>query len=131
MDDIILVGAGGHARSCVDVIELSGQFNIAGFVEKYDGDSQENLRYPVIGNDDDLPNLRSKYEFALVTVGQIKSAVTRVKLFAILSNLGYKLPVIVSPRSHISKYSEIGSGTIIMHDVIVNTNAKIGKKNTL
>ncbi len=34
MDKIILVGAGGHARSCIDVIELTGFYKIAGLVEK-------------------------------------------------------------------------------------------------
>lgn len=127
MDEIILIGAGGHARSCMDVIEMSGQFKIAGLVEKDKASIQENLGYPVIGTDGDLPNLRQRYEFALVTVGQIKSAKTRVKLFGMLKDLDYKLAVIVSPRSHVSKYSEIGPGTIIMHDVIVNANARIGK----
>ena len=36
MDEIILVGAGGHTRSCIDVIEISGNFKIAGLVEKKD-----------------------------------------------------------------------------------------------
>ena len=127
MDEIILVGAGGHARSCVDVIELSGHFKIAGLVEKDHTNSQENLGYPIIGTDDDLPDLRRDYEVALVTVGQIKSAATRVRLFDMLSDLKYKLPVIVSPRSHVSRHSKIGAGTIIMHDVIVNANAEIGQ----
>ena len=127
MDEIILVGAGGHARSCIDVIELSGYFKIAGLVEKDHTNSQENLGYPIIGTDDDLPDLRRDYEVALVTVGQIKSAATRVRLFDMLSDLKYKLPVIVSPRSHVSRHSKIGAGTIIMHDVIVNANAEIGQ----
>ena len=41
MDEIILVGAGGHARSCIDVIELSGQYKIAGLVEKDKKNGQE------------------------------------------------------------------------------------------
>ena len=127
MDEIILVGAGGHARSCVDVIELSGHFKIAGLVEKDHTNSQENLGYPIIGTDDDLLDLRRDYEVALVTVGQIKSAATRVRLFDMLNDLKYKLPVIVSPRSHVSPHCKIGASTIIMHDVIVNANAKVGK----
>tara|TARA_B100001750_G_C15377957_1_gene530866 strand:- start:51 stop:662 length:612 start_codon:yes stop_codon:yes gene_type:complete len=127
MDEIILLGAGGHARSCMDVIELSGKFKIAGLVEKEESNSEENLVYPIIGNDNDLPDLRKKYGYALITVGQIKSTATRIRLFEILKNLEYKLPVIVSPRSHISQYSKIGVGTIIMHDVIVNANSEIGQ----
>ena len=127
MDEIILVGAGGHARSCIDVIELSGYFKIAGLVEKDHTNSQENLGYPIIGTDDDLPDLRRNYEVALVTVGQIKSAETRMRLFDLLLELDYKLLVIVSPRAHVSPHSRVGAGTIVMHDAIVNANAVIGK----
>jgi len=127
MDEIILVGAGGHARSCMDVIELSGQFKIAGLVEKDNAAGQENLVYPVIGTDDDLPSLRQKYRYALVTVGQIKSPKPRKKLYDLVKKLDFKLPVIKSLLSYVSKHANIGEGTIIMHGAIVNANAKIGK----
>jgi len=127
VDEIILIGAGGHARACIDVIELAGQYKIAGLVEKDESNCEENLGYPIIGTDEDLRNLRKKYQYALITVGQIKLAATRVQLFDMLNDLKYKLPVIVSPRAHLSQHSEVGDGTIIMHDVIVNANAKIGR----
>ena len=127
MDNILLIGAGGHARSCIDVIELAGQYKIVGLVEKDESNSKRNLGYPIVGTDEDLPNLRKKYQYAVITVGQIKSAAIRVQLFNMLKDLEYKLPLIVSPRSHISRHSKIGTGTIILHDVIVNANAEIGQ----
>jgi sugar O-acyltransferase (sialic acid O-acetyltransferase NeuD family) len=127
MDETILVGAGGHARSCIDVIELSGQYKIAGLVEKDEKNRQENLGYPILGTDDDLWDLRQKYSHALVTVGQIKSPATRIRVFQGLQELDYQFPVIVSPRAYVSKHASIGDGTIIMHGAIVNANAKIGK----
>tara|TARA_B100001123_G_C15168893_1_gene970532 strand:+ start:445 stop:1044 length:600 start_codon:yes stop_codon:yes gene_type:complete len=127
MNKIILIGAGGHARSCIDIIELSGKFRIVGLVERDNAVIQENLGYPIIGSDKDLQILRQKYEYALVTVGQIKSPVTRIKIFQQLQKLEFKLPVIQSPRAYVSKHSKIGNGTIISHDVIVNANVKIGE----
>ncbi len=126
MNDIILIGAGGHARSCIDIIEMAGQYKIAGLIEKDGLESEENLGYPIIGNDRDLPDLRKKYQFALITVGQIKSSKPRVRLFKVLTALDYKLPVIISPKSYVSKHSELGLGTIVMHNVIVNAQSKIG-----
>jgi len=127
MDEIILVGAGGHAQSCMDVIELTGLHKIMGLVEKDDAQRQESLGYPVIGTDDDLLDLRKKYEYALITVGQIKSAATRIRLFQRLQGLHYHLPVIVSPKAYVSKHAQIGEGSIVMHSAIVNANAKVGK----
>ena len=68
MDEIILIGSGGHARSCIDVIESTGFYQIAGLVEKSVIQTAENLGYPVIGTDDDLPELRKKYKNALIKV---------------------------------------------------------------
>ena len=126
MNKIILLGSGGHAQSCIDVIESTNQYEVGGFVTDEDK-SKSNLRYPVLGTDDDLENLRKKYKFALVTVGQIKSPSLRIKLFNRLKELNYKLPRIISPQSYISNNSHIGEGTIILHGAIINTNVKVGK----
>ena len=126
MDDIIIVGAGGHARASIDVIEMSGQFKVVGFVEKDGVSNQKNLRYPVIGMDKDLPNLRQKYANALIAIGQIKSPKFRIKLYQLLKELDFIMPIIISPNAYVSKYAQIGEGSIIMHGVIVNANAKIG-----
>ena len=126
MDKIILIGAGGHARACIDVIEKEGQFRIAGLVEKDESTTAKNIGYPVIGVDDDLETLRKKYTYALVTVGQIKSPETRIKIYKMLKALKYQLPIVISPSAYISKHAEIGEGTIIMHGAIVNAVARIG-----
>ena len=47
MDEIILVGAGGHARSCIDVIEQHGCFTVAGLVENDELINEDVLGYPI------------------------------------------------------------------------------------
>ena len=126
MDKIILIGAGGHARACIDVIEQEGQFRIAGFVEKDESTATNSIGYPVIGLDNDLEQLRSIYRYALVTVGQIKSPETRIKIYKMLNALEYQLPVVISPSAYMSKHAEIDEGTIIMHGAIVNASVRIG-----
>lgn len=126
MDEIILFGAGGHAVACVDVIELSGKFTVAGFIEKSETNIQSTLGYPVLGTDDDLQSLRGKYSHALIAVGQIQSVAIRVRLFQALQQMDYMLPVIVSPKAYVSKHAQIGAGTIVMHGAIINANARVG-----
>ena len=126
MDKILLIGAGGHARSCIDVLEEENQFEIAGLVEKDESIINANLGYPIIGTNDNLDNLRKNYDYALVTVGQIKSPAIRVKLYQLLKELDFTLPAIISPKAYVSKHAQIGEGTIVMHGAIVNANAKIG-----
>ena len=127
MNEIILLGAGGHARSCIDVIEVMDKFKVAGLIERDDITSQKIIGYPIIGTNDNLLELRKEYNFAFISIGQLKSAGTRIKLFQLLKEIGYILPIIISPRAYVSKHAQIGEGTIIMHDAIVNANARIGK----
>ena len=126
MDKILLIGAGGHARSCIDVLEEENQFEIAGLIEKGERISNNSLGYSVIGTDDDLKVLRKHYKNAIITVGQIKSPKIRIKLYQLLKELDFTLPVIVSPHAYVSKHAQIGEGSIIMHGVIINANAIIG-----
>ena len=127
MQDILLIGGGGHCKSVIDVIELENKYNIVGIIDKKELISQDVLGYKVIGCDEDLPKLFQKYKYALVTIGQIKSNSLRVKLFNTLKDIGYILPIIISPLAYISKHSKIEEGTVIMHQALINANAKIGK----
>jgi sugar O-acyltransferase (sialic acid O-acetyltransferase NeuD family) len=123
---LILIGGGGHCRSCIDVIEAEGIYNIEGIVKQTDGNSESVLGYKVLGDDEDLPKLIKKHPNALITVGQIKSAELRLKLFEKVRRLGFALPTIISPRAYVSKNAILGIGTIVMHDALVNSGAKIG-----
>lgn len=123
---IILVGAGGHARSCIDVIEEIGYYKIAGLigVQKEVGDRF--MGYKILGTDADLPTLSKIYKHAIITVGQIKTPDVRKKLFTKVNTNGFDLPSIVSPLSHVARHADLGRGTFVMHGVIINANAKIG-----
>jgi FlaA1/EpsC-like NDP-sugar epimerase len=72
MLDIILIGAGGHAASCIDVIESDGRFRIAGLVGTDKELHQRLCGYEIIATDRDLQALAKEYPFALIAVGQIK-----------------------------------------------------------
>lgn len=123
--NLILIGGGGHCVACIDVIEQGGKFEIAGIVDRDTG-SKKLLGYPILGGDDDLRELHSSYDYALITIGQIKSPVTRTRLFEYAKSLGFILPTIISPRAYVSKHAFIGEGTIIMHDALVNSRVTVG-----
>lgn len=122
---LILIGGGGHCASCIDVIEQEDKFEIAGIVDN-DSGRESLLGYPIVGSDDDLRKLRSEYDYALITVGQIKSPVIRIRLVEYAKSLGFVFPTIISPRAYVSRHALIGEGTIVMHDALVNSRATIG-----
>lgn len=122
---LILIGGGGHCAACIDVIEQEDKFAIAGIVDKA-ASSDGLLGYPILGSDDDLRELRSSCDYALITIGQIKSPSARIRLFEYAKSLGFILPTIISPRAYFSRHALIGEGTIIMHDALINSRATIG-----
>ena len=127
MNKILLIGAGGHCKSCIDVIEQQGLYQIAGIIDKDITNETTILGYPVIGTDEDLDDLRQVYEYAFVTVGQIKRPELKVKLFNRLTELGYSTPTIISPLAYVSRHAQIGRGTIVMHHALINAGADIGE----
>ncbi len=123
---IILLGAGGHAHACMDVIERHGRYEIAGLVGMAEEVNLKSLGNFVIASDGDLHELAKTYLYALVAVGQIGSAEKRVRLYRLAVELGFELPAIVSPLAYVSRHSVIGSGSIVMHGAIVNAGARLG-----
>jgi sugar O-acyltransferase (sialic acid O-acetyltransferase NeuD family) len=124
---LILVGAGGHAHASMDVIEQHGGYQIAGLIgmpnERYD----HHLGYAVIGTDDDLPELVKTIQYALITLGQIKTPAHRIRLYERVATLGFKLPTIISPTAYVSRHATLGTGSIVMNGAIVNAGASVGK----
>ncbi len=128
---IILIGGGGHCKSCIEVVESTNKYEIAGIVDTRDKLGEEILGYKIFACDDDLEKLKEKYDYALITVGQIKSANLRKKLFSKAKEIGFELPVIVASTAYVSKHIKIGEGTIIMHQTMINANVKIGVNNII
>ena len=124
---ILLAGAGGHARACIDVIEQEGRYAIAGLVGLSSEIGTKMFGYPVLGTDADLPTLLGDYRYALVSVGQIKTPDARIRLFEQLERNGYSFPVVVSPRAYVSTHARLGAGTIVMHGAVVNAGAVVGR----
>jgi sugar O-acyltransferase (sialic acid O-acetyltransferase NeuD family) len=124
---IVLLGAGGHAHACVDVIEQEAIYQIVGLIGQPDEVGFTHFGYTVIGDDTELESISDKCDFALVAIGQIKSAQTRQKLFQRVSDAGMTLPTIVSPRAYVSPRASVGKGSIVMHGAVVNAGARIGE----
>ena len=126
-DDLVLIGAGGHARSCIDVIEQEGKFRIAGLFGVTEEVDSRVLNYDVIGTDAELDELAARFKYALITLGQIASPEDRIRLFNLSVNAGFALPTIIAPSAYVSPYATIGAGTIVMHGAIINADAAVGR----
>lgn len=127
MKPILLIGGGGHCISCIDVIEQGGEYEVAGIVDLPEKKGEFVLGYPIIGCDDDLEHLLNDTPHCLITLGQIKSAALRKRLYFRVRQAQGALCTIISPSAYVSPHAQIGPGSIIMHYALVNAGVKVGE----
>ena len=126
--EIVLVGGGGHCKVVISIIKKLDTFNITGI-----SDLKENLGKEVLGimtkyTDDQLEELHDKgIKYALVTLGSVGNPDNRIRLFEMLKQIGFEIPVIISKNAIVDESVEMDEGTVIMPGVIINPGTKIGK----
>ena len=122
---LIIIGSGGHAESCIDVVESTKKFSIKGLI-----DIKKNIvlnNYKVVSNLDNFVQIKKLSLNVLIAIGQLKSPNIRKNIFLKFKKNNFKFPSIISPKAIVSKYSQIGEGTIVMHGAYIGPNVKIGK----
>ncbi|TGM53968.1 acetyltransferase [Leptospira biflexa] len=126
-EPLLLIGAGGHTKSCIEVIESEDRYQIIGLVGSESEKGKEILGYKVIGSDEDLFSLKSVTLNVLITIGQIKSHELRKRSYDFLKSMGFRFVTIISPSAKVSRMTQIGEGTVIFHNCILNSEVIVGK----
>ena len=127
MSDIVVVGAGGHARVVADVIRLRGDYLIRGFVDGAHPDrrGREFEGSEVLGGDDQLTALRAEgVRYAAVAVGDNAA---RLRIAEQLQNLGYELPALIHPDATVAASVRVGAGTVVFARAVVNPATTLGR----
>lgn len=122
---MIMIGAGGHALSCMEIIKnLSKIKKIIFFSQSKTNKIKE---YSIKNfSINEIKNIKSEYKNAHISFGQITDLKSRSKMFNKLKKLGYCFPKIISKNCYLSKNSSVGEGTIIFNNVFINTGVDIG-----
>ena len=126
MNELILVGGGGHCRSVIDVVESANHFRIYGIIDAQAGQSRKVIGYPIIGTDEDLERYFNLGFRFLVAIGQIRTPDPRIMAFNRLHALGLDLATMISPNAYVSKRASIQAGTVVLHGAVVNAQATVG-----
>ena len=120
MKKLILIGAGGYAKSVIDSLDLD-KFSIIGFLDEF-SQKKEHLGYPILGKQiDDLPCVDGVSFF--ISIG---NNFHRKKWFCQLKKHNLDLINVIDPTAILSPHSTIGSGCFMGKFSIVNSGATIG-----
>lgn len=128
---LILIGGGGHCKSCIDVIQMEGNYQIIGILDLAEKIGTTLSGIPYIGTDADIEKFHNQGIHFLITVGQIKSASLRIRIFQELLKINANIAIVISPKAVVSPYAKVGMGTIVMHNALINAGANIGVNNIL
>lgn len=120
---LLIVGAGGHGQSVAEAAELTGQFDIVGFVDDALPVGALVLGYPVVGSASDLSAYSAVCDQVIVAIGNNE---LRAKLIHRLIQTGMSLALVVHPRAIVSPRAKIGEACTLMAGAIVGTEARLG-----
>ena len=129
MAEAIGIGAGGHAKVVVEIIQLVGQYQIAGLVDSDDkkvGSLVCGAR--VLGNDSLLAELFAKgIRHAFMSLGGLGSGPLRQELFEHARAIGFEMISAVHPQALVSRFARLGNAPTIMAAAIINPGTMIGE----
>jgi sugar O-acyltransferase (sialic acid O-acetyltransferase NeuD family) len=124
--ELIIIGAGGHSRSCIDAIEQEGKFEIGGLVGLSQELGSSQFGYEVIATDSELDELARQFQYAFVAIGQIHSPEPRIRIYEEAKAAGFVIPSIIAPSAYVSPHARIGAGTIVMQKAVLNAGVLVG-----
>ena len=130
LDKIILIGAGGQGKSCLDVVLATKKYKVLGFLD-INKKKKSIVNYRVLGDEKYLNKFNEKSFKLHLSFGFIKSSLKRSNLFNSLRKKKFIFPTIISPLSYVSKNAIILSGTIVHHFALINSGVKIGYNNII
>ncbi|MCU1391620.1 MAG: sugar O-acyltransferase, sialic acid O-acetyltransferase NeuD family protein [Ilumatobacteraceae bacterium] len=123
---VLVIGAGGHARVCIEaLLDMPGRV-VVGCITKND----ETVPAPlpgiaIIGIDANLESVIAEHSvthaFVAVTNNRVRASVIRR-----CADLGLPLADAVSRGAYVSSSSTIGSGVLLAAGAVVNSAARLG-----
>lgn len=122
---LLLIGGGGHCSSVLSCVLALNKYEEVGIVDFSDTPV---MGVSVVGKDDDLPNLKNTgWTDAFVTVGSIGSTGLRRRLYQMIKEIGFTVPVITDPSAIVAQDVKLGEGCFVGKGAVLNSGTEIGE----
>lgn len=125
MPDIIVFGAGGHAKAVIDVIEKAGEYRIAGILDSHQPPGTECYGYEIVGGLDYLSAHRQQIQGGTVAIGDNW---TRYRITQSIRQVmpDFRFIRAVHPQASVARGARIGEGSVIMAGAVIGSDAVVG-----
>lgn len=127
MNDLLILGAGGHAKVVTETALASGLFsNVALLDDRFSEqcDVASMLGWPVIGKLDFCLSIQCQNMFSAAFVA-IGHAPTRLHWIQHLFEAGYNIPTLVHPTAWVSPSAHLGHGSGVFAQAAVQADVHI------
>ena len=127
MENVFIIGASGHAKVIIDIIEKQNKYNIAGIIDNTTGSGESLLGYPIIGKDEELSDLCTKYsvDAAVIAIGDnFQRQQVSNKIKSLRPDIAFIRAI--HPTATLGKNAAIADGCIIMAGAIIGADTCIG-----
>ncbi|PRB64765.1 NeuD/PglB/VioB family sugar acetyltransferase [Microbacterium sp. MYb45] len=124
MTDIVLLGAGGHARSVLAALALSGD-RVRGYLAPVASDRLLGIEH--LGGDDVLDAFDPEDVAIVVALGSTSSTALRRTLHIDAVSRGFTIATVVHPRAFVDPSVVLPPGVQVLAGSIVNAGARIGE----
>ena len=123
MKKLLILGAGGHGRCCLDIARSMKKYEEISFL---DDDCPGTIinGAKVIGKTKELEKYDKEEYGVFVAIGNNN---VRKVLYEEVQLKGFVIETLISPKCVISEYASIGNGTVIYTGVVVVANTVIKK----
>lgn len=128
MQDIVVMGAGGHAKVVAQSLRRSGRWNIVGFIDEHDPAraGEAFCGAAVLGGRAALASLRDQGVSAVaIAFGDNRA---RLALDTMLAAQGWQRPAIVDPTAQVADDVRLGPGCYVAAGAIVEPGSSLGRQ---
>jgi UDP-perosamine 4-acetyltransferase len=126
INDIVVIGAGGHCRVILSVIKYRKDLNVVGIADRDPSTRGEEISGSAIKYTmDELEDIyKSGIRHAALAIGDNSE---RKELFSKLLEIGFEIPTLIHPTALIEKDAVVGDGSLICMGAKIGTKVHIGK----
>lgn len=126
--NLLIIGASGHAKVIIDIVEKEGKHQLVGLIDAKAQKGDTHFGYPLLGTEADLPAICKAHDVTagIIAIGDnwIRQKV-RDKLLHIKPD--FQFATAVHPTASIGKGTQLGPGTVVMAGAIINPDCAVGE----
>ncbi len=122
MDQIIIIGYGGHAKVIKDCVDAEAVNSVIGYIDIEDRKTD----IPYIGSDDNIESIVKTYPNAKYIIG-IGDMQLRRKIIQLYESYDVDFAIVIHPTAVVSPSVSVGGGTVVFAKAVINASAVIGR----